>query len=183
MLKPILKLLPYFALLLLFACSGEKATSETEKKEETAPRATEKTRTTGFSETKNAYFGDLHVHTSWSFDAFIYNVRTTPDDAYDFASGKPIDHVSGKKIQLGRPLDFMAVTDHSEYMGIMKQMLDPNNPLSKLPIAKRILSSNPSESLRAFGEVGMTLARNTPITELVQKDIIKSTWQRLVENC
>ena len=68
---------------------------------------------------KNAYFGDLHVHTSWSFDAFIYNVRTNPDDAYAFGKGKPIDHFVLDKVQIDRPLDFMAVTDHSEYLSLI----------------------------------------------------------------
>ena len=54
---------------------------------------------------RNAYFGDLHIHTSWSFDAFIFNVRTTPDDAYNFGKGKAISHSSGKPIQMKRPLD------------------------------------------------------------------------------
>jgi len=68
-------------------------------------------RTTDYNKNRNAYFGDLHIHTGWSFDAFINNVRTTPDDAYNFGKGAAIDHVSGKKIQIKRPLDFMAVTD------------------------------------------------------------------------
>lgn len=162
------------------ACGGEKKEEASNTVEKTTPAANTE-RTAGFSETNNAYFGDLHVHTSWSFDAFIYNVRTNPNDAYDFGSGKMIDHVSGKKIQLGRPLDFMAVTDHSEYMGVMMQMLDSNNPLSQLDIAKRILSDDRAESLTAFGEVGLTLARNTPIPELTKKEINRNTWQRLVK--
>ena len=183
MIKPLFKPLFYLAISLsIFACSNEKTAIESNKeKSATSNQQPATERTAGYSESKNAYFGDLHVHTSWSFDAFIYNVRTTPTDAYDFASGKPIDHVSGNKIQLGRPLDFMAVTDHSEYMGVMKQMLDPKNPLANLPIAKRILSSDRAESLEAFGEVGLTLARNTPIKDLVKEDILKSTWQRIVE--
>jgi len=114
MLKPLFKILPFLIGLLLVACSEEKTTTESTE----APTQVEKpavTRTADYKDSKNAYFGDLHVHTSWSFDAFIYNVRTTPNDAYDFGSGKMIDHVSGNKIQLGRPLDFMAVTDHAEY--------------------------------------------------------------------
>ncbi|MEM1120242.1 MAG: DUF3604 domain-containing protein [Bacteroidota bacterium] len=180
MLKLFLKTLPLWAWSLLLACGSEKDTTTTTSKEATNKTAASTERTADYSETNNAYFGDLHVHTSWSFDAFIYNVRTTPNDAYDFASGKAIDHVSGKKIQLGRPLDFMAVTDHSEYMGIMKQMLDPNNLLSKLEMAKKILSDDRAVSLAAFGDVGMSIARNEPIGELAKKEISKSTWQRLV---
>ena len=89
--------------------------------------------TADYSENRNAYYGDLHIHTSWSFDAFINNVRTTPDDAYNFGKGAAIDHVSRKQIQIGRPLDFMAVSDHAEYMGVFRQMLDKDNPL--LPIS------------------------------------------------
>lgn len=180
MIKPLLKILSCLIFFLAVACSNEKIANSEEKTTKEVTKPTTK-RTATYSETNNAYFGDLHVHTSWSFDAFIYNVRTTPSDAYDFASGKPIDHVSGKKIQLGRPLDFMAVTDHAEYMGIMKQMLDADNPLSKLEIAKRILSSDRDESLAAFGEVGMSMARNEPISELNKKEINQSTWQKIVE--
>lgn len=168
------------ASLLIISC-GDKKTEQQEKVDEATTKEQKIEKTAGYNADKNAYFGDLHVHTSWSFDAFIYNVRTTPSDAYDFASGKAIDHVSGKKIQLGRPLDFMAVTDHAEYMGIMKQMLDPNNPLAKLDIAKEILSEDRAVSLAAFGQVGTTIANNTPLPELVKKEIIKGTWQRLVE--
>ena len=137
--------------------------------------------TADFNETRNAYFGDLHVHTSWSFDAFIFNVRTSPDDAYNFAKGQPIPHVGGRPIQMKRPLDFMAVTDHAEYMGIMMQMKDPENPLSKLDIAQKINSPDRDISLKAFGQIGMSMATSWPYKELLQKDIIKSTWKRIVE--
>jgi len=136
--------------------------------------------TEDFNETRNAYFGDLHVHTSWSFDAFIFNVRTTPDDAYDYAKGKAIHHTSGQPIQMNRPLDFMAVTDHAEYMGVMMQMQDPDNPLSQLDIAKKINSPDRDVSLDAFGKIGLSMATSWPYKELLEKDIIQSTWQRIV---
>jgi len=138
-------------------------------------------RTEGYSEYKNAYFGDLHVHTSWSFDAFIYNVRTTPDDAYNFGKGKAISHVSGEEIQLGRPLDFMAVTDHAEYMGIMMQMLDKESPIAKLEIAERIKNPDRAVSKQAFGEIGMSLARNEPNMDLLKVDIMEGVWKQIVD--
>ncbi len=60
---------------------------------------------------RNLYFGDLHVHTAYSFDAWISDVRTDPAGAYRFARGET---VAGR--ELARPLDFAAVTDHSEYL-------------------------------------------------------------------
>jgi len=65
---------------------------------------------------KTAYFGDLHVHTSLSFDAYIGGTVATPSDAYSFAKGNAID-IFGKKKKLKRPLDFAGVSDHSEFIG------------------------------------------------------------------
>ncbi len=138
-------------------------------------------KTMDFNENRNAYFGDMHIHTSWSFDAFIYNVRTSPNDTYLFGKGYRIPHVSGDSIQMKRPLDFMAVTDHAEYMGIMMQMKDENSPLSKLDIAKRINSQDTKTSKRAFGNIGLTLALNRAYKSLIREDIMQDTWRKAVE--
>ncbi len=137
--------------------------------------------TADYNENRNAYFGDLHIHTSWSFDAFVNNVRTTPDDAYNFGKGEPIDHVSGKKIQINRPLDFMAVTDHSEYMGMFRQMLDKENPLSKLDLAQSVTSTDPKVSQRTFTRVVFSSAMSWPFEELIDQEGMKSVWQRVVK--
>jgi len=65
---------------------------------------------------KNAYFGDLHIHTSLSYDAYIGGTLTTPSDAYRFAKGEQLD-IFGKRVGLKRPLDFAGVSDHAEYIG------------------------------------------------------------------
>ncbi len=67
-------------------------------------------------------FGDLHVHTAYSFDSYISSQRNEPDDAYRFAKGEPItlpneDGEQEIQAQLQRPLDFAGITDHSEYLG------------------------------------------------------------------
>jgi hypothetical protein len=71
---------------------------------------------------KNAYFGDLHTHTTYSYDAYTFETRTTPMDAYAFARGMQIQiagaHPGGPVTQLDRPLDFAAITDHSELLAI-----------------------------------------------------------------
>ena len=69
---------------------------------------------------ENAYFGDLHVHSALSPDAYIQGTRATVDDAYRYAKGEAIDHVSGRPIQAKRALDFLAVTDHAEYLGLQE---------------------------------------------------------------
>ncbi|MFT4565403.1 MAG: hypothetical protein ACI9FN_000356 [Saprospiraceae bacterium] len=136
--------------------------------------------TADFNENRNAYFGDLHIHTSWSFDAFVMNVRTSPDDAYSFGKGAAIPHAGGEPIQIGRPLDFMAVTDHAEYMGVFMQMQDAENPLSKLEIAKEISNTEDDDPLKKFRKIGLSLATMNPYEELLEKDIVQNTWQRIV---
>lgn len=89
--------------------------------------------------TRNAYFGDLHVHTGFSMDAFVINVRTNPDDAYRYARGEPLMHPGGYPIRLrGAPLDFMAVTEHAFYMGVLNAASNPNHELSKSSWAAEI---------------------------------------------
>jgi hypothetical protein len=130
---------------------------------------------------RNAYFGDLHVHTSWSMDAFIFKVRVTPDDAYRYAKGEAIDHVSGEKIQLqSGPLDFMAVTDHAAYLGVLPAMADPNHPLSKDPVAKLWASDDPADR---SGWVRLTNppAGVSPSQELRRPDVTREAWGRTIE--
>jgi len=112
-------------------------------------------RTDGYSATKNVYFGDLHIHTKNSFDAYIFNVRTTPDDVYRFAKGETVRHPSGFDISLGgEPLDFVAATDHGAYMGILPQMNNPDSPLSKLELSQTMFGTDPELIVRAFNKIG-----------------------------
>jgi hypothetical protein len=67
---------------------------------------------------KTALFGELHVHTSYSLDAYIGGARLTPFDAYRFARGETV-LLNGQKHNIAKPLDFAAVTDHAEYIGEM----------------------------------------------------------------
>jgi len=65
---------------------------------------------------RQVYFGDLHLHTSYSADAAASRTGTVPADAYRYAMGEPITYL-GKTIRRRAPLDFLAVTDHAEYLG------------------------------------------------------------------
>src|SRR5512135_2562396 len=75
---------------------------------------------------RDAYFGEEHIHTSWSVDAWLMGNRLTgPDDALKYAQGQTIKHPMGYDIKIDTPLDFMGVTDHSEYVGVTKEANTP----------------------------------------------------------
>ena len=84
---------------------------------------------------RNAYFGDLHVHTTYSLDANVRGTRLAARDAYRFAQGERIDippyDAQGhalRSAQLRRPLDFAAVTDHAEFFGETRICTDRSQP-------------------------------------------------------
>ncbi len=161
-------------LLLTTGCmeKSEKEISVVESK--TTPILIEKV------DTRNAYFGDLHVHTKNSFDAFITGTRTTADDAYRFAKGDTIDNGAGKDITIsGPPLDFYGVTDHGEYMGVLAAMRDRNNPISKTDTAKSIFGifgGSREARIEAFTKVGTTIVTGDPIEDIYDRDFIDSAW-------
>jgi hypothetical protein len=70
---------------------------------------------------RDCFFGQTHVHTSWSLDAYVIgNHITGPEECYQYAQGKPIKHPAGYEVKITRPLDFQGVTDHSEYAGMIR---------------------------------------------------------------
>ena len=71
---------------------------------------------------ENVYWGDTHVHTWLSGDAFTLGTRLTPDDAYRFAKGEAIQATGGEAVRLRRPLDFLMVADHAENLGVLPRL-------------------------------------------------------------
>jgi hypothetical protein len=127
---------------------------------------------------RHAFFGDLHVHTRFSSDAYVFNVRATPDDAYRYAKGEAIDHVSGKKIQAQAPYDFLAVTDHAEYLGIVETMGDKTHPLSRHPLAEKLLDNKDIQS--AFDMISASIVSGNAIEELNDDKVIIETWEQVI---
>jgi hypothetical protein len=138
---------------------------------------------------RHAYFGELHLHTAMSFDAWSFGSKVTPDQAYKFARGETImipatqvaiqqGITSDKPVPARRawPLDFMAVTDHSEFMGVANQFDDPDNPLSKSPLAAKI-ATDPHQ---IFVMVAHSIERTAggPTADLNAAKAMSDTWNR-----
>ncbi|MCY4426511.1 MAG: DUF3604 domain-containing protein [Halieaceae bacterium] len=146
------------AAILLSACGGE--TPLTEQTNDFAGRGSNNPNTlleplTGLLDLapppanpeRNAYFGDLHVHTAYSFDAYAFGTTATPYDAYRYARGEALTHPSGYQIQLQTPLDFYAVTDHAMFLGVVKEAADTRSEFSRYQIAESLHDINDPDNM------------------------------------
>ncbi len=101
---------------------------------------------------KEAYFGELHMHTALSLDALFGQIGdgpVMPDDSYRFAKGEDVN-ISGRKHNIVRPLDFAAVTDHAEYIGESYSAITPGAPGYDSPDLKDLRSADTFEKQMAW---------------------------------
>ena len=123
---------------------------------------------------RRVFFGDLHLHTTYSFDAWsLMGTKTTPDEAYKFARGQTVQFM-GRPVRRAWPLDFTAVTDHSENMGVMNQLDDPSTAFAQSDMGKQIIK-NP---LSAFYILKHAVDTKTPIPEMRARPAMAATWDR-----
>ncbi|MBL8773984.1 MAG: DUF3604 domain-containing protein, partial [Phenylobacterium sp.] len=145
-----------------------------------AAKAAAPARLPGWNADRNAYFGDLHVHTYLSNDAYISNVRRTPDDAYRFARGEPIGHPSGYTVRLaGAPLDFTAVTDHAEYLAVVSAAARPGHPLGKLPFSQNLIATDPAQAQKGFEAFTSAKRDGTMPKEYDDPAIVTEGWREV----
>src|SRR5499426_2935121 len=133
---------------------------------------------------RNAYFGETHVHTSWSLDAFsMGNMLTTPGDAYKYFKGEPIKHPLGYDVKIDTPLDWAGVTDHSEYAGVVNLANEPGSAVSKLPAAQPlILKAKTKEEMTRVALYAINvLVAGPPQKALMSPEIAGTVWKRNVE--
>ncbi|MEZ5681528.1 MAG: DUF3604 domain-containing protein [Erythrobacter sp.] len=108
------------------------------------------------------YWGDTHLHTDVSIDAFGFGVRLGPEDALKFARGDEVTATTGTKAQLARPLDFLVISDHSDGMGATRRLYDSPRMLVRDPTLRRwrdMMHESPEQSQRAVAEL-ITAAAN-----------------------
>lgn len=127
---------------------------------------------------RRALFGDLHLHTSYSFDAYVMlGARTTPDEAYRFARGDSVpylDHEARRRW----PLDFMAVTDHAENLGLANDLSKPDSALSRSEAGKAFFRDGPMAFWMAYIKL---MEKGRAIPGFDPSVAVRSAWQEEID--
>ena len=144
---------------------------------------------------RKAYFGDLHVHTTYSFDGYAFGTLATPYDAYRFAKGESISNPAGFVMQLSRPLDFYAVTDHAMFLGVLEAAADTSTEFSKKPFSKPYHDLNAPENMGTgtFDVVKRLMTFSSFLPEAVMQirsgeldreevlDVVRTAWRDSID--
>ncbi len=134
---------------------------------------------------RRAFFGDTHVHTGWSADAGMDGAVTSPEDAYRFALGQEVTSNSGLKAQLGRPYDWFMVTDHSDGMGTINEILAGNPEMIADETIKRwyeaLTSGDEKRAAAAKSELVVMQSEERLPAVVMDPKWMKSAWEKTVQ--
>jgi len=182
--------------------SSDRAMAELEDGHDVAPRPRPELFDTAldttpvnpeYSATRQALFGDLHVHTRYSFDAFAFGTIATAGDAYRYAKGEAIQHPAGFDMQLKAPLDFYGVTDHAMFLGAIAQAADTRTEFAKLAMSKPFHDLNRAENMSTDSSAERRERFSTFIPNTIQgvndgtisRDLIngiaRSAWRNIID--
>lgn len=131
------------------------------------------------------YWGDTHLHTSYSIDAYATgNYVTDPDTAFRYARGLPILHpVTREKIRIERPFDFLVVSDHAELLQLQVRLDEEDPDLLATPTGKRLEELQKQNKRAVFGEVGQIIQGKgrEMLTDLASDKVLGDAWRRQVK--
>jgi len=125
------------------------------------------------------YFGDQHVHTSWSADAGGSGTTLGPEEALRFARGEEVVSTSGQPVKLGTPLDWAVVTDHSDGMGVIAEIKAGNPEMMADPTIKKwhdMFAAGPVEAMKATMELINAQSTKTLPPLVMDPKFAQSVW-------
>ena len=112
------------------------------------------------------FWGVAHVHTGYSFDSGMFGITLTPDDLFRVATGGEVVMDNGQRFKQDRPLDWVSVTDHAEYLGISDQIRAGSPELLANPQGKRwyeMSKTSPQEGVKAAIEAVVSMQTGKPV--------------------
>ena len=126
------------------------------------------------------YWGDTHLHTMFSTDAGMIGNTLTPEDAYRFARGEEVITSTGQPVRISRPLDFLVVADHAEYLGVPIMLEEANPDLLATEYGKRLYDLvQAGEGYEAYILLVEGVAQNKDFID--QPKITRTIWNRQIE--
>jgi len=136
---------------------------------------------------QQVFWGDTHLHTTYSFDAGAAGTRLTPADAYRFARGEEIETETLQKVRLSRPLDFLVVTDHSDGLGSFEKLLNGEPPeiLEDPTVARwhELVNGTPEEQAQAQKEITEAFGKGEAPEEIYPptEEEFRTAWDAEVQ--
>lgn len=169
--------LRWIGLFLLFSAMQVSAESDEKTKVKYSPYADN-------PYPQSVYFGDTHLHTSYSTDAGLVGNRLGPEMAYQFAKGNEVTSSTGVKARLQRPLDFLVVSDHAENLGLSVLIEESNERLLANPWGKEIHDIAKKGDVKSLTQAYDMWAKklndlDDPLKD--EKNLAKNMWQRSTE--
>lgn len=132
-----------------------------------------------------AYFGDTHVHTGWSADAGMDGAILSPEDAYRFATGEQVKSNTGLEAKLSRPYDWFMITDHSDGMGVINELVAGNPEMMSDPTLKRwneaLNSGDEKQAADAKSELIVLQSEGKLPKAVMDPKWMKSAWEKTVD--
>jgi hypothetical protein len=126
-------------------------------------------------------FGDEHVHTAWSVDAGGFGTTLGPEEATRFARGEQVVSTSGQPVRLGQPLDWVAITDHSDGMGVITEIKGGNPEMMADPTLKKwhdMFAAGPVQAKTAVMELIKLQATKQLPKPVTDPKFAQSMWSK-----
>jgi len=127
------------------------------------------------------FFGDTHLHTSYSTDAGLFGNTLGPEEAYQFAKGKVVTSSLGVKARLARPLDFLVISDHAENLGLTPMLAESNPMVMDHEWGSQIAKLYQSGDLDAAYTMWGSAVSDDEDPFAGNTEIQASMWQRIIE--
>jgi hypothetical protein len=134
---------------------------------------------------RDVFWGDTHLHTSYSPDAYLMQNRSAdPDTAYRYAKGLPVIHpLHRARVQIGTPLDFLVVSDHAEFMGVVPKIFAGDPLVTNTPTGKRYQEmAAAGNEIKVFEElIAQVNGVVPPNPDLASETIEKTVWSEIMD--
>ena len=128
-----------------------------------------------------AYFGDTHLHTSFSPDAGMAGTKVGPNDAYRFVLGETVTSSTGQAATISRPLDFVVIADHAENLGLADAIANSDPGLLSDPFGKELYDLViAGKGVDAFNALVQKMAKGAE-AKIKSESMLRNAWTKIME--